>query len=427
MNCKKTCALLTAYLDAELTLKQGEQIKTHLSACSSCRQQAEVLASLRTKLHQALETKAGEAVPSPQTWANIAKRIDTRKSPATALLESFNAWFFRHSAWKVAFISIFAVVLVIGLNALQLLVPQSSDVVAKSLVENSRDVKAALNGEKITDVEVVTRLVDENGKVLVAWVRTESNSILTEVDLKTNRIINTIPVQVPDITPGDKERILEIAMADHRIQQFLAQGAIIPDFQPGHSFNTREVVASDGSIRTEWTVSIMGTLQIKIGKSLRLATVDLEKGSVIGISNAATVRLNWGSIIASKVAPYLITLGILILIGIALKNKVAEKAAGITSILFGMVSLGGLVSMPSETIYLILLLGIPFIGLIIGIVDVRRRHTGKWIAIVGIVLCSVIGGFELFAAIMGVLASNRRAELIESISLLSAVKGFRKQ
>jgi len=74
MDCKSISELLAAYLDGEVTAKEGEQIEAHLSACPQCREELMALTATQKGLRQALKEMAAKAVPPVESWDRIKQR-----------------------------------------------------------------------------------------------------------------------------------------------------------------------------------------------------------------------------------------------------------------------------------------------------------------------------------------------------------------
>lgn len=126
---------------------------------------------------------------------------------------------------------------------------KSSEVMAASIVRKSPEVQAALNGEEIAVVEVTTKVVDEDGNVLMMLVKTEEKAVVAEVNLETKKVTEIIWVNVPDFQPGDEQKALAIAQADLAVQELLAQGGVIGEVSLGHSIDIDKVTGENGAIR----------------------------------------------------------------------------------------------------------------------------------------------------------------------------------
>ena len=78
MNCGDVTQLLLGYLDDELSPKERESVKTHLSLCSNCRDEMEALANTIKELRQGLTVVAAGTSPSPYAWEAIKGQISEK-------------------------------------------------------------------------------------------------------------------------------------------------------------------------------------------------------------------------------------------------------------------------------------------------------------------------------------------------------------
>lgn len=92
MDCKECTDQLSAFLDAEMSPREAEQIKSHLSACKSC---ADEWASLRDS-REFIEYHARDLEPRPEAWNLVRARI-TADAPASSPFH-----FFALNRWRVA-------------------------------------------------------------------------------------------------------------------------------------------------------------------------------------------------------------------------------------------------------------------------------------------------------------------------------------
>jgi hypothetical protein len=250
----------------------------------------------------------------------------------------------------------------------------------------------SLDGKEIKEVEVTTSVVDDEGSVLMMLVRTEERAVATRVDLETKQVTEIVRVNVPDFQPGDEQRALNVAKADSRVRELLAQGGVIGEVYLGHSIDIAQVTGPDGVTRKEGTAKPIAFLSIDLkGKEWSVA-VDLDEAKVMGIGkpSAATLVADWSQVAFTILNPLMVLLGILILIGLALRNKLAGTVAGVGSIMFGVLAMyGGLYAFPVGRAVQFLALGVPVLGLVMGITIIRRRATSRWAAITGVVFCSL--------------------------------------
>ena len=92
MDCKECTDQLTAFLDEELSAREAEQIKSHLSACKSC---ADEWGSLRDS-KEFIESRVHDLAPRPEAWNFVRARISMDQAPPPAF------HFFALNRWRVA-------------------------------------------------------------------------------------------------------------------------------------------------------------------------------------------------------------------------------------------------------------------------------------------------------------------------------------
>jgi hypothetical protein len=84
MNCEQIQALLTAYLDGEVTPSEKMLIHAHLSDCTVCQQELNLLSTARGRVRSALQHRAGHAVPSAEAWNRLEARLAKEAQPSSA-------------------------------------------------------------------------------------------------------------------------------------------------------------------------------------------------------------------------------------------------------------------------------------------------------------------------------------------------------
>jgi len=391
VNCKDFEELLSAYADGELSRTQREFIEEHLSGCADCRATLTQFEAVGHKLASLREIPA-----SPDISKSTLLKIKTTKAlPAI----SYRRWL-RPAGAAVAIVVVIAILLVT-----QPWVMKSPEAMAASIVRSSPEVQAALNGEEIEEVEVTTRVVDEENNVLMTLVRTEGRVVAAQVNLDTKQVTEIIRVDVPNFQPGDEQKAIDIAGADPRVQELLAQGGVISEVHLGRSIDITQVIGPDGVTRKEGIVIPMALLTIELGGKDWNVVVNPQEGKVVSIGqsqpSAAMMLVHIHEYLATFAAPVLLVLGILLILGMAYNNKIAKKTAGISSLVLGIISLFiELYGMSSIWWRLVMITALPAVGLIIVIVDIRRRVTKRWIPIIGITLCALALAYDLFHAII---------------------------
>jgi len=391
MNCKDLEELLSAYADGELSRTQREFIEEHLSGCADCRETLAEFEAAGRQLSSLRETP----VASDIRTATLSKIKATRALPE----KSFRRWL-RPVTAAAAIVAVIAVLLVAQPWGME-----SPEVMAASIVRNSPEVQAALNGEEIEEVEVTTKVVDDEGNVLMMLVRTEERVVAAEVNLETKKVTEIVHVNVPDFQPGDEQKAIAIAKTDPKVQELLAQGGVIGEVHLGYSIDIERVTGPDGVTPKEGTVTPTALLTIELdGKDWNIV-VNPHEGRVLSIGQSqpsdAMILVHIHRFLSTVAAPILLVLGILLILGLAYNNRAARAAAGVASLVLGVISLFiELYGMSSIWWRLVTIVGIPVVGLVIGITDIRRRVTKRYIPITGIILCALALVFDLFHAII---------------------------
>ncbi len=393
MNCKDLEELLSAYADGELPRTQKEFIEEHLDGCATC---AATLADF---------TASGRLLSS-------LKAVPGEPDIREATISKIKANIHGNALWRWGRPSLAIGVAIIVLAVLLVVQPWSfitPETAAASIIRNSPEIQSFFDGEQVEDVEVTTKVIGNEGDVLVVLVKTETRAAAAEVDLKKKVITDIVRVHVPELTAMDEQRVIEIAGADPRVQDLLSDGGIFDDVSIFHSVNIQEVTGPDGKVTKEGFVEILGEVTIESGDKKWFVTVDLDENEVLGIAwpSAVMLVLNWSELIYSYLNPLLALLGVLVIAGLALKNKPAGAAAGVVTIVLGILSLyGRLYAWPVGLGDQIIALIPPALGLIIGIMDVRRGVKRRWVPVTGMVLCSLMLVYHLVNFICLVMADT---------------------
>ena len=78
LTCDQTAALISGFMDNELTQQQQQQLHLHLATCTKCQAELKTLQDLREKLRQAVpksydaQLMAAFATDRPSRWAFVA-------------------------------------------------------------------------------------------------------------------------------------------------------------------------------------------------------------------------------------------------------------------------------------------------------------------------------------------------------------------
>jgi len=240
MNCKDLEELLSAYADGELSRTQREFIEEHLSGCADCREILAEFEAAGRQLSSLRETPVASDIKTATLSKIKATNVRTQKD---------KRWWLRPAIAALTIIAVIAILLMA-----QPWSTESPEAMAASIVRNSPEVQMALNGEEIEEVEVTTKVVDEENNVLMMLVKTEARAVATRVNLDTGQVTEIIRVDVPQFQPGDEQKALDIAGADSRVQELLAQGGVIGEVHLGYSIDIDNITGPDGITRKEGTL-----------------------------------------------------------------------------------------------------------------------------------------------------------------------------
>jgi anti-sigma factor RsiW len=83
MNCDYVQSLLLAYLDGEITPSERALILAHISSCSVCQQELDLLSTARSHVRSALQRRAIQAVPSQEAWNRLEARLTEAAQPSS--------------------------------------------------------------------------------------------------------------------------------------------------------------------------------------------------------------------------------------------------------------------------------------------------------------------------------------------------------
>jgi hypothetical protein len=365
MSCRDLEELLSAYADGELNRTQKEFIEEHLECCADCR------ATFSEFTEAGRLLSALELMPrSTDIRENIISKIKAIEVSSGSNL--------RRLVRPILAIGTVLLVLAVFYLAYpwEFRTPAAS---AATIARNSHEVKAFFDDEQIEEVEVTTRVVGMEGDVLVVLVKTEKRTAAAEVNLKKKIVTNII--RVPDFQPGDEEKALEIASADPRVQEILAKGGTISQTHLGYSIEGETVIPT-------------ALLTIEHGKYNWNISVNLQEKTIISMGRAqpspAMTAVYISEFVTRFIAPVLLLLGILIVSGLAFGYRQAGTIAGGAALVLGIIGMFmALYSLSSIWWRQVLSVGIPTVGLIIGIADLRQRGRRHWMSITGIVLCSL--------------------------------------
>lgn len=176
-------------------------------------------------------------------------------------------------AWKPALVGTLAIALIVG-SALfvPLLVGPSPEVLAAEIAQNSPEVQKLLGDDLIVIKKV--QLVDGVGHVVCeASIGTFA---LAEVDLEKKELVKVESIKMPELTEEEKDKAIEIAKADPKVQELLDKGARIDRLFP--MFSIFSLAEEDGEVTVETSVNV--SVALVLDNEKWMVHVNLEKGKV---------------------------------------------------------------------------------------------------------------------------------------------------
>jgi len=179
----------------------------------------------------------------------------------------------RQPVWKTAVVSILALALVVGLSlTIPSLSTKSAYTLAADIAQNSPQVQAALGGVEVQVVNVI-KVINDKGTVIC---RGEAGFVTADVDLKTEQVIEVIPM--PEFTTADEQEAINIAKADPRVQELLDKGAMIGQVSRMYSFGVRTNMETG---ETEEFSEELVRVEIILRETTWIAHIDLAEGRVV--------------------------------------------------------------------------------------------------------------------------------------------------
>jgi len=180
--------------------------------------------------------------------------------------------------WKTALVTAVAIVLAFGLAiGLPSLIGQSPELLAAEIAQNSPDVIAALGGDEVETVKVLS--IEDNMATVI--VEGKMGGIVNAlVDLYTKVV--TQAVSGPQLTDEEKQNALDIVTADPRVQDLLDRGAVIDLVLPMY-VTFSGVNQETGEI--EEITETWAQMWINLGNKQWGVQVDLIRDKVVSITD----------------------------------------------------------------------------------------------------------------------------------------------
>jgi hypothetical protein len=280
MNCKKVQMNLLFYLDNELTNGEKQTVEMHLSGCSACRKELQVLAKTQGMLINGLAKYSSESAPV-WSWIVLEQRLSKLDKAKTGnnknLLTSIKTFINWQPRWKPVLSGLLITALVAGCTiGIPILLTPSAGIQASQLAVNTPEI-TALSGGQPSNIE--TKVSGNTGYVLCESNTGESN--LAFVDLQKKSVAKLFIIDVPPLTDEDKTQATGIIQADFNAGNILKNGGIISSLYPLQSHLKLDVIDNQPVI---WTRSVTVGAILKVNDLQWLAKIDLGSHKVIDFS-----------------------------------------------------------------------------------------------------------------------------------------------
>jgi len=83
MKCEQVQPLLVAYLDGEVSPSERILIRVHLSDCTVCQQELDLLFTAQDRVRSVLQHRTVDAVPARDAWVRLEKRLTKADRPSS--------------------------------------------------------------------------------------------------------------------------------------------------------------------------------------------------------------------------------------------------------------------------------------------------------------------------------------------------------
>ncbi len=189
MNCKEINQLLLSYLDNEVSTEERDAIVAHLSACPSCREELEALASTQRELRHAFKVITARVSPSSYAWATIKQPLEREEHRRIPILIMVKSKVKRgidrlrqQPVWQKALACALSVALIVGLClTIPSLLGQSPEAMAENIALEDPGVQLLLaeKGFSVSSkVYVVAFKSDKRNIYYVHLMRPEDKTLI---------------------------------------------------------------------------------------------------------------------------------------------------------------------------------------------------------------------------------------------------------
>jgi anti-sigma factor RsiW len=289
MNCKDIDSLIIDFLDGNLTDDEQASVEEHLAACPYHKEEIAVLTDTQDHLREALELLVAGYSPRPDAWERLRQRIvkeEQTKALKPGLMDSIlstikdairNRPLLRRLNWRTGLVALLAISLTVILAVtVPLLVRPDSEVLAIDIALNSPEVQTALGSRSVDQAEVAA-VLDAKEDVFISIRARDDYLLIVEVNPSTQEVVE---LSCLELTNEVRQKVMDIAMTDSRIQDLLEQGAYISSFLLSYYININENIGPGDNTYIKGSVEFRIIIGIKLHEDEYIASVNLEKEEV---------------------------------------------------------------------------------------------------------------------------------------------------
>jgi len=410
MKCNDTERLITAFVDGELTDKERAAVIEHLSTCQHCRDEMASISDFISLLHSTSEIISTEFLPSPASWQTLQQRIiEANKKSKPCIVNKIEKLILKVKPskagilnWRTITVGALVLLLSVGLIfTVPSFLKQDYKILAVNISLSNISVQDIINERGVNTVnEYVIDKIDDRGHTFVVLIREIDYILISEVNIETKEVVQLYEIELNDET---KQIIIDIAGTDPTIKDFLEQGAFGSEFKIYWGYKFNDVVGQDGTVYQHGKLHFIGYVKLELGERSYYSYVNITEGYIDAAYTPLVISQNS---IFTPIAFIVHLLGIIIIIALALQNKILMKITGILSMIFAVMGLlCGLFAVQWTMTNLVGTFSIPVFGAIIGAIGIKMNISShnKTLSILGTSLCIIVFVLDIILFNMGVI------------------------
>ncbi|MDD4924073.1 MAG: hypothetical protein PHF74_04480 [Dehalococcoidales bacterium] len=350
-----------------------------------------------------------EFSPSPASWKTLKQRVieeDKKSKPCIVnkieklikVQPGKTAWL----NWRTITVGALVLLLSVGLIfTAPSFLKQDYKTLAANISLSNPSVQEIINERGIATVnEHVIDKIDDRGHTFVVLINDPDYILISEVNFETEEVVQLYEIELNDDT---KQTIIDIAGTDPAIKDFLEQGAHASEFEIYWGYKFDDVIGQDGNVQQQGKLHFTGYVKFELEERSYYSYVNITDGY---IDSAYTPLVISPNSIFTPIAFIMHLLGIIIIIALALQNKILMKITGTLSIIFAVMGLlCGLFAVQWVMTNLIGTFSIPIFGSIIGAVGIKMNTTGnnRILSILGTSLCIIVFILDMIFFMTGII------------------------